>query len=227
MNKKTKLFFCLISTTLVSCEPSLIVNKTFTGLSLSHKLYVEEDIYKFSNANPDHFYSPRADFIKDLQDKKVTIKDEKSHQIIDSYYISKTKEAYFYFSYADQTTQVKNDKIKEIGDFEKPDFREIVKCKADLAVLPGQALPAKVTKKSSQEEKDASEKTLKQLQRLQTRFSSLAVPLLIDRACDEETNYAKAEWAKVYGEIFGETKAADQLLNQYIKKNKEEKIIHE
>lgn len=113
MNKKTKLFFCLISTTLVSCEPSLIVNKTFTGLSLSHKLSVEEDIYKFSNANPDHFYSPRADFIKDLQDKKVTIKDEKSHQIIDSYYISKTKEAYFYFSYADQTTQVKNDKIKD------------------------------------------------------------------------------------------------------------------
>lgn len=122
---------------------------------------------------------------------------------------------------------IKNDKIKEIGDFEKPDFREIVKTKADLAVLPGEALPAKVTKKSSQEEKDASEKTLKQLQRLQTRFSSLEVPLLIDRAGDEDSNYAKAEWAKVYGEIFGETKAADQLLNQYIRKNKEEKIINE
>ena len=122
--------------------------------------------------------------------------------------------------------EVLND-IKELGDYDRPDFRKVVLNESDLVVLPSEALPAKVTKKSTDEEiKDSEEKT-KILKKLQTRYSSLAVPVMADRSEDETTNYGAAEWIKVYGAIFGEEKAAGEAFDQYVKANKKETTKHE
>ena len=65
------------------------------------------------------------------------------------------------------------------------------------------------------------------LKRLQTRYSSLSVPLIVDRGGDEATNFGEAEWIKVYGAVLGEEKAAADYYDKYLKNNKEEKIEHE
>lgn len=122
--------------------------------------------------------------------------------------------------------EVLND-IKELGDYDHPDFRKVVLNKSDLVILPSEALPAKVTKKSTDEEiKDSEEKT-KILQKLQTRYSSLAVPVMADRSENEATNYGAAEWIKVYGAIIGEEKAAGEAFDEYVKANKKETTKHE
>ena len=117
--------------------------------------------------------------------------------------------------------------ITDTDQYEKPEFKEIVRTKADLAILPDEALPEKVTKKSTDEEKALSEKKEQTLKRLQTRFSSLSVPLIVDRGGDEATNFGEAEWIKVYGAVLGEEKAAADYYDKYLKNNKEEKIEHE
>ena len=122
---------------------------------------------------------------------------------------------------------VKKDKVGALGSYEEPDYKALVQSKTDLAVIPGQALPAKVTKKSSDEEKAVSAEKAATLKKLQTRYSSLEVPLIVDRCEDEANNWAKAEWAMVYGAIFGEEKDAEQMVTNYISKNKKEKISHE
>ncbi|MBQ9015927.1 MAG: hypothetical protein IJ109_07360 [Firmicutes bacterium] len=122
---------------------------------------------------------------------------------------------------------VEKEKILTQDNYETPEFRDIVRAEADLVILPGQILPKKLTKKSSDEDKALSEEQQKILQKLQTRYSSLSVPMMIDRSEQEATNFAAAEWVKVYGVIAGEEKAAAEQFDQYIKKNKEEKISHE
>ena len=117
--------------------------------------------------------------------------------------------------------------IEELGDYDRPDFRKVVLDESDLVILPSEALPARVTKKSTDEEiKDSEEKT-KILKKLQTRYSSLSVPIMADRSDNEATNYGAAEWVKVYGAIFGEEKAADEAFDQYVKTNKKETTKHE
>ena len=117
--------------------------------------------------------------------------------------------------------------ITDTDQYEEPPFKEIVRSKTDLAILPDQALPEKVTKKSSDEEKELSKEKAQTLKKLQTRYSSLSVPLIIDRGGDEATTYGQAEWIKIYGVIFGEEKAAADYYDKYLKENKEEKIEHE
>ena len=116
---------------------------------------------------------------------------------------------------------------KEFGEYDKPDYKKIVLEETDLAVLPADALPAKVTKKSSDEDKELSEEKTKTIQKLQTRYSSLSVPLLVDRSQHEASNYGEAEWIKVYGAIFGEEKAADDVFDKFVKNNKKEKLTNE
>lgn len=117
--------------------------------------------------------------------------------------------------------------IEELGDYDRPDFRKVVLNESDLVILPSKALPAKVTKKSTDEEiKDSEEKT-KILKKLQMRYSSLAVPVMADRSQNETTNYGEAEWIKVYGAIFGEEKAAGEAFDKYVKANKKETTKHE
>ena len=118
-------------------------------------------------------------------------------------------------------------KMDEVGSYEKPDFKKIVLEEGDMAVLPSEALPEKVTKKSTDEEKDASAKKTKTLRRLQMRYSSLSVPVMVDRSQNEASNYGEAEWIKVYGAIFGEEEAASQAFDKYVKDNKKEKTGNE
>lgn len=117
--------------------------------------------------------------------------------------------------------------ITDTDQYEEPEFKEIVRTKTDLAILPDEALPQKVTKKSTDEEKAQSKEKEQILKKLQTRYSSLSVPLIVDRGGDEATNFGEAEWIKVYGVIFGEEKAAADYYDKYLKNNKEEKIDHE
>ena len=119
---------------------------------------------------------------------------------------------------------VAKDKIKVDANYENPDFRQIIQQKTGLVILPAQALPEKVTKKSSEEEKALSEEQEEILQRLQTRYSALNIPMMVDRSAHEKSTYAKAEWTKVYGAIFGEEKAADAAVDKYVKEHKNEKI---
>ena len=90
--------------------------------------------------------------------------------------------------------------------------------------MPGQALPEKLTKKSTDEEKALAEEQTQILRKLQTRYSALNIPMMVDRSSNEKSTYAKAEWTKVYGAIFGEEKAADAAVDKYVKEHKNEKI---
>ena len=117
---------------------------------------------------------------------------------------------------------IEKDEIQALGDREKPDYASIVKMKADFAVLPDTVLPAKITKKSTDDEKKESEEASAKLNIMQSRFAALGVPTIIDRSEDEKTNYATAEWIKVYGAVYGEEQKAEALFEEYTKKNKEE-----
>ena len=120
---------------------------------------------------------------------------------------------------------------EEYGTYDKPDFKKIVLNKTDLVVLPSEALPARLTKKSTDEEKQAAEEKTAILQKLQMRYSSLAVPVIVGRSADEASKIANAEWIKVYGAIYGKEKAAGELFDKYVKDyskdNKKEKADHE
>jgi len=118
-------------------------------------------------------------------------------------------------------------KMDDIGEYEKPDFKKIVLEEGDMVILPAEVLPDKVTKKSTDEEVEASKEKTKTLRRLQTRYSSLSVPVMVDRAQNEATNYGDAEWIKVYGAIYGEEEAASQAFDKYVKDNKKEKVEDE
>ena len=53
---------------------------------------------------------------------------------------------------------------------------------------------------------------LKQLEMLETRFSTLGIPVIIDRAPDEETEEGKAEWIKVYAALLGMEIPSDETI---------------
>lgn len=52
---------------------------------------------------------------------------------------------------------------------------------------------------------------------LADNFATLGIPLIIDRSADEKSELAKAEWLKVYGDVFGCSKKTDQLYNKAVK----------
>ena len=81
---------------------------------------------------------------------------------------------------------------KSAGNYEDPDYAAILKNKTDLAILPSKVLP----------KEDETEKK-EMLEKLESRFTTLGVPVIVDRSEDEKEEQAKAEWIKVYGAIFG------------------------
>ena len=81
------------------------------------------------------------------------------------------------------------------GDVEDPDYKEIVKNKCNLAVLPSSVLEVEKDSKDKKEEKE-------QLLDLSERFATLQIPVFVDRMADEEQEEAKLEWLKVYGVLF-------------------------
>ena len=125
---------------------------------------------------------------------------------------------------------LKDEKVKALGSYEKPDYAEIIKTKTDLAVFPDDVLPEKVKNRTAVEGKTVnkakkeSEEKKKALEILQRRFSALAVPMLIDRSGDEKSTYAAAEWIKVYGAVFGQEDKAEAAYKAFTDKNKNKKL---
>lgn len=76
------------------------------------------------------------------------------------------------------------------GTFDETDFKELVKSKCDMAILPSELLP------SEKEE-------LVSLQELAEKYTVLDIPMVIDRSADEKEELAQLEWIKVYGALFG------------------------
>lgn len=127
---------------------------------------------------------------------------------------------------------LEKEKIFYAGEYAKPDYKKIIKENIDLNILPGTAIPEKIKKKDDKgkdlsedqikEQKDASKKAKATLELIEKRYSTLGVPVIIDRSVSEKTDIAKAEWIKVYGAIFGCQKEAKKLFEEYEKKYKEE-----
>ena len=119
---------------------------------------------------------------------------------------------------------IKDEKLEALDDAEKPDYAALVKAKADFAVFPDAVLPEIVPKKgATKDAKAESDKKAAKLGIIQSRFSALGIPMIIDRSGDEKTNYAETEWVKVYGVIYGCEDKADKIFDDFVKDNKEEK----
>ena len=119
---------------------------------------------------------------------------------------------------------IKDKKLEALDDAEKPNYAALVKAKSDFAVFPDAVLPEIVPKKGASEDAKAeSDEKAAKLGIIQSRFSALGVPMIIDRSGDEKTNYAETEWIKVYGVIYGCEDKADKIFDDFVKDNKEEK----
>ena len=93
------------------------------------------------------------------------------------------------------------------GDVEDPDYKEIVKNKCNLAVLPSSVLEVEKDSKDKKEEKE-------QLLDLSERFATLQIPVFVDRMADEEQEEAKLEWLKVYGVLFDCEEKANEVYTE-------------
>ena len=92
----------------------------------------------------------------------------------------------------------KNLTVLSEEDFSSPDYKSVVSNGAGLAILPARAV--------------SGDNAQKQLEMLETRFSTLGIPVIIDRAPDEETEEGKAEWIKVYAALLGMEIPSDETI---------------
>ena len=116
---------------------------------------------------------------------------------------------------------IKDEKIKLAGNLEKPDYAKVVKEESTLAVLPGSVLPEEIDKNAKDKDKEKLEKEAKEkqeaLEKIESRFAALAVPVVIDRSAQEEEELAQAEWVKVYGAFFGCEEEAEKIFEKKVK----------
>jgi len=114
---------------------------------------------------------------------------------------------------------VKDEKIKLAGNTEKIEFAKVVKEKSDIAILPGDLLPEEIKKDAKDKEKLEKEAKEKQetLEKYESRFTALDVPVIIDRSAQEEDELAQAEWIKVYGALFGCDEQAKKIFDEKVK----------
>ena len=114
---------------------------------------------------------------------------------------------------------VKDEKIKLAGNTEKIEFAKVVKEKSDIAILPGDLLPEEIKKDAKDKDKLEKEAKEKQetLEKYESRFTALDVPVIIDRSAQEEDELAQAEWIKVYGALFGCDEQAKKIFDEKVK----------
>lgn len=116
---------------------------------------------------------------------------------------------------------LKDEKIKLAGNLEKPEYAKVVKDKSDLAVLPGDLLPEEIDKNAKDKDKEKLTEEAKEkkenLEKLESRFTALEVPVVIDRSAQEEDELAQAEWIKVYGALFGCDEEAEKIFEKKVK----------
>lgn len=104
------------------------------------------------------------------------------------------------------------------GNVAKPDFAKVVKDRSGLAILPGELLPEAETKdgKTGHELSEEAKEKKEALEKLESRFTTLEVPVIIDRSIHEEEDLAKAEWIKVYGSLYGCEDLAKEIFDKLV-----------
>ena len=116
---------------------------------------------------------------------------------------------------------IEDESVLLAGNLEKPDYAKVVKDKTGLAILTGELLPEAIDESLGDTEKETlkEEAGLKKeaLETLESRFTALDVPVMIDRSAQEKDELAKAEWIKVYGALFGCDELAEKIFNELVK----------
>ena len=116
---------------------------------------------------------------------------------------------------------IEDESVLLAGNLEKPDYAKVVKDKTGLAILTGELLPEAIDESLDDTEKETlkEEAGLKKeaLETLESRFTALDVPVMIDRSAQEKDELAKAEWIKVYGALFGCDELAEKIFNELVK----------
>ena len=104
------------------------------------------------------------------------------------------------------------------GNVEKFDYAKVVKDGSGLAILPGALLPEAEIKdaKAGQELSEEAKVKKENLEKIESRFTTLGVPVIIDRSAQEKEDLAKAEWIKVYGALYGCEDLANEIFDKLV-----------
>lgn len=94
------------------------------------------------------------------------------------------------------------------GTYREPQFRDLVLCGSDLAIVPGEILSEEEQEK---EQEDESQVQAQEMKELGEQFLLLNIPMILDRSGDEKEKLGQYEWCKAFGAIFGRGDAAADL----------------
>lgn len=119
---------------------------------------------------------------------------------------------------------IKQKHIAYAGTPESPRYSTIIQKKTRLAVLPGSLIPKEISTKETLLNKDKIAKQKKQaetdqkkLETLESRFTALDIPVILDRSQQEKSRLGKKEWIRVYGEIYGNAKKSQKIFEKEVK----------
>lgn len=119
---------------------------------------------------------------------------------------------------------IKQKHIAYAGTPESPRYSTIIRKKTRLAVLPGSLIPKEISTKETLLNKDKIAKQKKQaetdqkkLETLESRFTALDIPVILDRSQQEKSRLGKKEWIRVYGEIYGSAKKSQKIFEKEVK----------
>ena len=119
---------------------------------------------------------------------------------------------------------IKQKHIAYAGTPESPRYSTIIRKKTRLAVLPGSLIPKEISTKETLLNKDKIAKQKKQaetdqkkLETLESRFTALDIPVILDRSQQEKSRLGKKEWIRAYGEIYGSAKKSQKIFEKEVK----------
>lgn len=119
---------------------------------------------------------------------------------------------------------IKQKHIAYAGTPESPRYSTIIRKKTRLAVLPGSLIPKEISTKETLLNKDKIAKQKKQaetdqkkLETLESRFTALDIPVILDRSQQEKSRLGKKEWIRAYGEIYGNAKKSQKIFEKEVK----------
>lgn len=125
------------------------------------------------------------------------------------------------------TKAIKSRRITYAGTPESPRYSTIIRKKTRLAVLPGSLIPEEITTKETllnkdkiAKQKEQAETDQKKLETLESRFTALDIPVILDRSRQEKSRLGQKEWIRVYGEIYGSAKKAQKIFEKEVKAEK-------
>ena len=90
--------------------------------------------------------------------------------------------------------------------------------------MPGSLIPKEISTKETLLNKDKIAKQKKQaetdqkkLETLESRFTALDIPVILDRSQQEKSSLGKKEWIRAYGEIYGNAKKSQKIFEKEVK----------